>query len=99
MSGRVSAPAVEEGDRIGRFVVFRDQDGRVLAIAAGAVSAICETDDGGVLVQFSGKLSYLDQPIATVLTWLDGGPSRPRTAAERPLKSVRGPFKHDEGQA
>lgn len=99
MSGAGSAHVVEEGDRIGRFVVFRDRDGHLLAIAAGAVSAICETDDGGVLVQFSGKLSYLDQPIATVLTWLDGGPSRPQTAAERPLKSVRGPFKRDEGQA
>lgn len=71
MSGPGSAHAVEEGDRVGRFVVLRDRDGRLLAVAAGAVVAVCETAEGAVLIQFGGKLILVDQPILMVLRWLD----------------------------
>ncbi len=68
MSGR----ELEEGDRVGRFVVFRDRDGRLHAIAAGAVSAVCEVEDGGVLMLSGGRLVHVERPMATVLAWLDG---------------------------
>ena len=53
-----------EGQRFGRFVVLRDTDGRVYAIAAGAVAAACETDDGTLLM--------LPGALTSVLGWLDG---------------------------
>ena len=61
-----------EGERVGRFVVFRDSDGRMVAVAAGSVSAVCETDDGGVAMQVGGRLVRIDRCIGTVLAWLDG---------------------------
>lgn len=68
----MSAPEVEEGDRVGRFVVFRDREGRLHAVAAGAVGAVCETDDGGALLLSSGRLLHVECTLATVLAWLDG---------------------------
>ncbi len=68
----MNPPELKEGDRVGRFVMFRDRDGHLVAVAAGAVSGICEIDEGGVLIQFSGKLVHVDQPMVKVLAWLDG---------------------------
>ena len=99
MSDAGSAYAVQEGDRVGRFVVFRDRDGHLLAIAPGAVSAIYETEEGRVLIQFGGKLILVDQSITTVLAWLDGGPSRSRTAADVMVRLVRKPFAPQGGRA
>ena len=61
-----------EGERVGRSVVFRDDDGRLVAVTAGSVTAVCETDDGGVLMQVGGRLVPVDRCIGTVLAWLDG---------------------------
>lgn len=93
MSGRVEAFAIDEGDRVGRFVVLRDRDGNLVAIAPGAVNAVCETEDGNVLIQFGGKMTLVDQSTATVLAWLDGGQFQSRPAASMPVKPVRTPFK------
>lgn len=46
MGGHVPA----EGERVGRFVVLRDQEGRRHAVATASVSAVCEVDDGVVLL-------------------------------------------------
>ena len=61
----------QEGERIGRFVVLRDPEGRLHAIAATSVSAICETDDGVVLLLPGGRMMKVEQDMATVLEWLE----------------------------
>ncbi len=60
-----------QGERCGRYVVVRDADGRRHALAATAVSAICEADDGGcVLLLPGGRLVRLEGSLDTVLGWL-----------------------------
>ena len=68
-----------DGQRIGRFVVLRDLGGQRHAIAAGSVGAVCETEDGSLLLLPGGRLVHVGQPLATVLAWLDGHgpPGRP----------------------
>ena len=61
-----------EGDRVGRFVVLIDRDGRMHAVAGGAVGAICQTDDGSLLLLPGGRPIHVGYPLATVLAWLDG---------------------------
>jgi len=58
-----------DGERIGRYVVVRDIDGRRHALAAGAVSAMCETDDGVVLVLPGGRLLQVPRSLEVVLGW------------------------------
>lgn len=78
MSGvddEVDARAVRElseGERVGRFVVLRDIEGRVHAVAAGSVGAVCETDDGTMLMLPGARLLHVPRPMAVVLAWLDG---------------------------
>ena len=67
---------LHEGERIGRFVVLRDLDGRLHAVSAGAVGAICENDDGSVLLLPGGRLIQVAQSMRKVLAWLDGRESR-----------------------
>ena len=55
MSSATTEPEAEEeslveGMRIGRFVVIRDVEGNRPAVAAAAVAALCETDDGTLLM-------------------------------------------------
>ena len=64
--------SLEDGQRVGRFVVLRDLGGQLHAIAAGSVGAVCETDDGSILLLPGGRMVHVGQPIATVLAWLDG---------------------------
>lgn len=61
-----------EGTRIGRFIFLRDLDGRSIAVAAGAVSAITATDDGALLMLPAGRMIHVSQTMETVLAWLDG---------------------------
>lgn len=61
-----------EGTKIGRFVVLRDVDGRVHAVAAGSVGAVCETEDGALLLLPGGRLIHVARPMPVVLSWLDG---------------------------
>jgi hypothetical protein len=63
---------LQEGERIGRFVVVRDLDGHVHAVAAGSVGAICATDEGALLLLPGGRLIHLGRPLSVVLAWLDG---------------------------
>ena len=64
--------SLEDGQRIGRFVVLRDLGGQVHAVSAGSVGAVCETDDGSLLLLPGGRLIQVGQSLATVLAWLDG---------------------------
>lgn len=63
-----------EGTRVGRFVILRDMDGRMHAITASAVAAICETDDGAMLMLPGGRLVHVPQPMNVILAWLGGHP-------------------------
>lgn len=63
---------LEEGERIGRFLVIRDLDGRLHAVSAGAVAAMCETDDGTVMMLPGGRLVQVARPLEVMLAWLDG---------------------------
>ena len=64
--------ALIEGERVGRFVVLRDRDGLVHAVAAGSVGALCETEDGVLLLLPGGRLIQVARPMPIVLAWLDG---------------------------
>lgn len=74
--GQASPAAVDadlrEGGRVGRFVVVRDLDGRVHAVAAGSIAAACETDEGTLLMLPGGRMVHVPRPMAVVLAWLDG---------------------------
>ena len=63
---------LEEGERVGRYVVLRDRDGQLHAVSATGVGAICETDDGAILMLPGGRLIHVHRPMAMVLAWLDG---------------------------
>ena len=63
---------LEEGERVGRFVVVRDVEGRVHALAASSVAAVCETDDGALLMLPGGRMVHVPRPLRVVLDWLDG---------------------------
>ncbi len=63
---------LQEGERVGRFVVLRDRDGNFHAVAAGSVGALCETEDGVMLLLPGGRLIHIAHPMPTVLAWLDG---------------------------
>jgi len=55
----------------GRFVVVRDRDGCRKAVARQAVSAVCETEEGGsVLMLPGGRMIQVEEDLDTVLQWL-----------------------------
>lgn len=64
--------SLEEGERVGRYVVLRDRDGHLHAVSAMGVGAVCETDDGAVLMLPGDRLIHVERSLATVLDWLDG---------------------------
>ena len=64
-----------EGERVGKYVVLRDRDGHRHAVSATAVSALCEIEDGTLLLLPGGRLIQLDRPLSVVLAWLDGRPT------------------------
>jgi hypothetical protein len=61
-----------DGQRVGRFVVLRDVEGNLHAVAAGSVGAVCETEEGSLLLLSGGRLIHVARPIRMVLGWLDG---------------------------
>lgn len=63
-----------EGERVGRFVVVRDLEGRLHALSSSAVSAACETDEGTLLMLPGGRMIHLGQPMAKTLLWLERRP-------------------------
>jgi hypothetical protein len=63
---------MQEGTRVGRFVILRDIEGQIHAVAVGSVPALRETEDGTLLMLHGGKLLHVCHPLAQVLTWLDG---------------------------
>ena len=72
MSDHDELATLEEGERVGRFVILRDTDGITHAVAAGSVAALCQTEDGALLMLPGGKLLHIARPLPLVLAWLDG---------------------------
>lgn len=62
----------EDGTRVGRYLLLRDVDGTMHAVSATAVPAMCEIDDGTLLMLPGGKMLRVARPLMTVLSWLDG---------------------------
>ncbi len=63
---------LEEGQRVGRFLVLRDVEGQRHAVAIGAVSALGETDHGVILLLPGGRLIQVPQSMECMLGWLAG---------------------------
>lgn len=63
---------LHEGKRVGRFVVLRDIEGRMHAVAAGSVAAVSDTDDGALVMLPGGRMLHVPQSMGVVLAWLDG---------------------------
>ena len=63
---------LREGQRLGRFLVLRDQDGTLNAVAASAVNVLREVDDGTLLLLSGGRVLSVPRALRTVLGWLDG---------------------------
>ena len=59
-----------EGSRIGRYVLLRDVNGCLYALSATAVSALCETEDGCLLMLLGGRVVPLTHSMSRVLAWL-----------------------------
>lgn len=68
----MSDASFADGERVGRYLVIRDVDGRRHAIGAGSISAITEVDDGSLLLLPGGRLVEVPWPLDKVLSWLDG---------------------------
>ena len=64
---------LEEGERVGRFVTLRDANGVLHAVAASSIAAICETDDGAVVMLPGGRMIQVDHSLRTVLLWFEVG--------------------------
>ena len=69
----MSSVPLRDGQRVGRFVLMHDVEGRRHALAAGSVAALCEVDDGSSLLMLpGGRLVNVPRPLELVLDWLDG---------------------------
>jgi len=64
--------SLEEGERVGRYIMLRDRDGHLHAVAAMGVGAMCEVDDGVLLLLPGGRRIYVERPLALVLAWFNG---------------------------
>ncbi|MFC3125119.1 hypothetical protein ACFOD4_08610 [Pseudoroseomonas globiformis] len=76
---------MEEGERCGRFVMIRDADGRLHALSATSIAAICEDEGGGCLLLIpGGRMIRSERSLEEILAWLgrgawpDAGPRWPR---------------------
>ena len=68
----MSSRPLGEGERVGRYVVLRDHDGHLHAVSAMGVGALCETDDGVMLMLPGSRLIHVRYSLSVILAWLDG---------------------------
>ncbi|WP_338665914.1 hypothetical protein VQH23_12185 [Pararoseomonas sp. SCSIO 73927] len=71
LQGRLRSESLEEGGRVGRYVLVRDVAGLLHAISPLAVAALCEDDGGTLLLLPGGRLVQVSQGLATVLSWFE----------------------------
>ena len=67
----VCADRLQEGTRVGRFVILRDVEGRRHAVSPSSVGALCETEDGSLLMLPGGRMLQVSRDLGTVLGWFD----------------------------
>ena len=99
LAASVARPSVSdsfvEGERIGRFIIVRDVCGQRHAIAAGAVTALAETDDGALLLLAGGRMIHHTSAPAKDHSMAGGNLRLGRAARAGPAKelstSKRGP--------
>lgn len=60
----------EEGARVGRYVLLRDEDGCLHALSASAISALRECDEGCLLLLTGSRMLRVPHPLSRVLQWL-----------------------------
>ena len=60
----------EEGTRVGRYVLLRDEDGCMHALSASAVAALRECDEGCMLLLAGSRMLRVSHPLSRVLQWL-----------------------------
>ena len=72
MGPAMSSRTLEEDERVGRYGVLRDNDGRLHAVSAGDVGAVCETDEGAMLTLPGGRLIHVHHPLPVILARLHG---------------------------
>ena len=60
----------EEGTRIGRYVLFRDEDGCLHALSTSAVAGLRECDEGCMLLFTGSRMLRVSHPLSRVLQWL-----------------------------
>ena len=56
--------------RIGRFLLLRDHEGRLMAVSATALLVAAATDDGGTVAVLAGGRSVrFEEDVETVAGW------------------------------
>ena len=64
------AAQAEEGTRVGRYVLLRDEDGCLHALSASAVAGLRECDEGCLLLLTGNRMLRVSHPLSRVLQWL-----------------------------
>ena len=65
-----SSTACSDVERLGRFLLLHDAEGRLVAVAPTALLVAAATDDGGtVAVLAGGKALRFDEDVPTVVGW------------------------------
>ncbi len=60
----------EEGTRVGRYVLIRDEDGCLHALSASAIAGLRECDEGCMLLLTGSRMLRVSHPLSRVLQWL-----------------------------
>ncbi len=60
----------EEGTRVGRYVLLRDEDGCLHALSASAVMGLRECDEGCMLLLTGSRMLRVSHSLSRVLEWL-----------------------------
>lgn len=68
----MTSRSLEEGERVGRFVVLRDRDGQLHAVSASGVGAMCEIEGSVLLLLPGGRLVNVVYSMSQLLAWFDG---------------------------
>lgn len=60
----------EEGTRVGRYILLRDEDGCLHALSSSAVTVLRECDEGCMLLLTGSRMLRVSHPLSRVLAWL-----------------------------
>ena len=69
MSDSHDADQKEEGTRVGRYVLLRDEDGCLHALSSSTVTGLRECDEGCMLLLTGSRMLRVSHPLSRVLAW------------------------------